>query len=171
MPITGTPGKLHSRKMLWLWRIINAVKLKTSESLQPFSTQQWTVKKCDCVSVLSLQLSQLFPDECLEKLLPQIPGLDSTHELDPRYFCFWILTRNAQTDTLILIYTMFFFLSGMGYKFNIYNTFADRSFLKCSCKKRHFLCIKRASKNICVEILLFIILYCYKLKCSLNKIT
>ncbi|KAL1247336.1 hypothetical protein QQF64_022712 [Cirrhinus molitorella] len=30
------------------------------------------------------QLSQLFPDECLEKLLPQMPGLDSTHELDPR---------------------------------------------------------------------------------------
>ncbi|XP_016375230.1 zinc finger CCHC domain-containing protein 14 isoform X2 [Sinocyclocheilus rhinocerous] len=30
------------------------------------------------------QLSQLFPDECLEKLLPQMPGLDSTYELDPR---------------------------------------------------------------------------------------
>ncbi|XP_073687832.1 zinc finger CCHC domain-containing protein 14 isoform X1 [Garra rufa] len=30
------------------------------------------------------QLSQLFPDECLEKLLPQMPGLESTHELDPR---------------------------------------------------------------------------------------
>ncbi|XP_030632068.1 zinc finger CCHC domain-containing protein 14 [Chanos chanos] len=30
------------------------------------------------------QVSQLFPDECLEKYLPPSPGLDATHELDPR---------------------------------------------------------------------------------------
>lgn len=54
------------------------------EALWSDSTLSTVSKTPQEVTDLISQLSPLFPDECLEKLLPQMPGLDSTHELDPR---------------------------------------------------------------------------------------
>ncbi len=88
-----------------------------------------------CLCCLSLQLSQLFPDECLEKLLPQMPGLDSTHELDPRYFYFWILT---QTENKFSIKSIL----GLGYSLNIYNIH-----FKFSCKNTELYIESLFAKN------------------------
>jgi len=90
-----------------------------------------------CLCCLSLQLSQLFPDECLEKLLPQMPGLDSTHELDPRYFYFWILT---QTENKFSIKSSV--ILGLGYNLNIYNIH-----FKFSCKNTELYIESLFAKN------------------------
>ncbi|KAL7862742.1 hypothetical protein SRHO_G00117260 [Serrasalmus rhombeus] len=82
---TGKPGKVR----------VERIELKgiahkgdssaeyTLEVLWSDSTLTTVCKTSQEVVELVSQLSQLFPDDCLEKFLPQ-SGLDSVHELDPR---------------------------------------------------------------------------------------
>ncbi|KTF81183.1 hypothetical protein cypCar_00018311, partial [Cyprinus carpio] len=86
------PEVLLSLAVVYVERIeLRGVTPKSDKSTEYVLEALWsdctlsTVSKTpqEVVEFIS-QLSQLFPDECLEKLLPQMPGLDSTHELDPR---------------------------------------------------------------------------------------
>ncbi|XP_067293172.1 zinc finger CCHC domain-containing protein 14 [Pseudorasbora parva] len=88
------PLKVHVRKpsKVYVERIeLKGVTPKSEKPTEYILEAFWSDSTLSTVSktpqeVLEFisQLSQLFPDECLEKLLPQMPGLDSTHELDPR---------------------------------------------------------------------------------------
>ncbi|XP_055047780.2 zinc finger CCHC domain-containing protein 14 [Misgurnus anguillicaudatus] len=53
------------------------------EALWSDSTRSTVSKTSQEVLEFISQLAQLFPDECLEKLLPPMAGLDSAQELDP----------------------------------------------------------------------------------------
>ncbi|XP_026094573.1 zinc finger CCHC domain-containing protein 14-like [Carassius auratus] len=82
----GKPSKVYVERIE-----LRGVTPKSDKSTEYVLEALWsdctlsTVSKTpqEVVEFIS-QLSQLFPDEGLEKLLPQMPGLDSTHELDPR---------------------------------------------------------------------------------------
>ncbi|KAK7121693.1 hypothetical protein R3I93_022698 [Phoxinus phoxinus] len=88
------PLKVHVRKpsKVYVERIeLRGVTPKSDKPTEYILEALWSDSTLSTVSktpqeVLEFisQLSQLFPDECLEQLLPQMPGLDSTHELDPR---------------------------------------------------------------------------------------
>ncbi|XP_057185626.1 zinc finger CCHC domain-containing protein 14 isoform X2 [Triplophysa rosa] len=90
------PLKAHAGKpsKVYVERIdLRGVTAKTDKPTEYILDILWSDSTLSTISktpqeVLEFisQLSQLFPDECLEKLLPPMPGLtnDSAHELDPR---------------------------------------------------------------------------------------
>ncbi|XP_051975794.1 zinc finger CCHC domain-containing protein 14-like [Xyrauchen texanus] len=81
----GKPNKVYVERIE-----LKGVTPKTDKPREYILEALWSDSTLSAVSKTSQevtefisQLSQLFPDECLEKLLPQMPGLDSIHELDP----------------------------------------------------------------------------------------
>ncbi|XP_051548997.1 zinc finger CCHC domain-containing protein 14-like [Myxocyprinus asiaticus] len=82
----GKPSKVYVERIE-----LRGVTPKTDKPIEYILEALWSDSTLSTVSktpqeVMEFisQLSLLFPDECLEKVLPQMPGLDSTHELDPR---------------------------------------------------------------------------------------